>query len=190
MFRSADTAILPNLDPGERLLWSGKPVQGIRLRPADLFLIPFSLLWGGFVIFWETMALTMIPRDAGFIGWLFPLFGLPFVGVGLYVIAGRFVVDARARARTYYGVTNQRVMIVTGGRSTRVRSVVLANVQEITLTEHANGTGNIHFGPEYAMVPAWANQVPRNRFQGPSLEGIDRARDVYAIIRQAQRSTS
>ncbi len=37
--------IQKELEPGEKLLWTGQPAQGIRLRGSDVFMIPFSFLW-------------------------------------------------------------------------------------------------------------------------------------------------
>src|SRR5262245_59440895 len=94
------------LAPGERLVRSVQPRRGVRLRPMDAFIIPFSLLWCGFAIFWEVGAVTVTSRHGGPIAFVFPLFGLPFVIVGLYFVFGRFIVDARSRERTFYAITN------------------------------------------------------------------------------------
>jgi hypothetical protein len=59
MWNTPVPVIEQELSSGERLIWSGQPRCGIRLRGADAFVIPFSILWCGFAIFWEVMALTI-----------------------------------------------------------------------------------------------------------------------------------
>src|SRR4029077_18044987 len=46
-------AIQPELLSGESILWAGQPNSSVVFHKEDLFLLPFSLLWGGFAIFWE-----------------------------------------------------------------------------------------------------------------------------------------
>jgi hypothetical protein len=56
MADEARRVISHELNSKERLLWSAQPPSGVRLRPADAFFIPFSLIWCGFAIFWEASA--------------------------------------------------------------------------------------------------------------------------------------
>ena len=85
-------------NPGGRLVWSGQPHCGIRFRIADWIGIPFSVFWCGFAIFWEVMALTAMPKTSDPVTPFFPLFAVPFILIGLYLVFGRFIVDARVRA--------------------------------------------------------------------------------------------
>lgn len=48
--------------------------------------------------------------------WWAPFFGLIFVMVGLYFVFGRFIVKARRKRRTVYGLTDTRAIVVEGDR--------------------------------------------------------------------------
>jgi hypothetical protein len=189
MFQSPDSILTQQLDTGERLLWSGQPRGGIRLRGQDVFLIPFSLMWGGFAIFWEFMAVTMTSKAPGPFGIVFPLFGLPFVCVGLYLIFGRFFIDARSRARTFYGVTNERIIIVSGLFSQLTKSLQLRTLTDVSFSQRSDGSGTITFGSTNYMnsfFPAGSWPGTR-RYAPPSFDLIEGAKEVYDIIRKGQR---
>ena len=165
--------IARELTGGERLLWSGQPRHGLMLRASDTALIPFSILWAAFAFFWEgTVWKTNAP-------WIFKLWGIPFVLVGIYIVAGRFVADAWMRKRTAYGVTNQRVIIIKAFRKRNIQSIALRSVPEISLSESGDGSGTITLGPAL---------VSRRGPASPKLEGIQRVRSVYDMICEAQKS--
>lgn len=98
----------PFLRPGERLQWAGRPDSGVRFAQADIFMVPFSLLWGGFAIAWETVVITSGSPV------YFALFGIPFVVMGLYFIFGRFIYKKRRKRTTVYGLTDSRAIVSTG----------------------------------------------------------------------------
>ena len=97
------------LREGETLLWAGVPDPDVLFGRNDLFLVPFSLLWCGFAIFWEVSVLR-----EGTAPWFFVLFGGVFVLIGLFFVAGRFVLKRARKARTGYAVTDQRSFLVVG----------------------------------------------------------------------------
>jgi hypothetical protein len=192
MWNGPTPAIEQELSPGERLIWSGQPRLGMRLRASDVLMIPFSILWCGFAIFWEVMASTATAKDGGAIAIVFPLFGVPFVVIGLYFVFGRFIVDARIRARTFYGITNERIIIVSGLFARRTKSLNLPTLSDISLTERPDGGGTICFGPSYPFG-AWfpAGSWPGfGQYMPPAFDMIDRAKEVYDLIRQTQKTAA
>jgi len=184
MWSEAADIVGAELSSHEKLLWSGRPRLGLILRGVDAFLIPFSLLWGGFAIFWETSVLAAGAPV------FFALWGIPFVLLGLYLIFGRFLVDARQRARTYYGVTSERVIIISGVFGRRVKSLNLDTLTDLSLTERASGAGVITFG----SVPPWYWWHASGSWPGmaqhavPTFELAEEARHIYELIRSAQRN--
>ncbi len=180
-----DSLIASQLESGERLVWAGAPRGGIRFRKQDLFMVPFSLMWGGFAIFWEVSVLAAARRNSlKGAGVIFPLWGIPFVLIGLYLIVGRFFYDAYVRSRTAYGVTNQRVMIVREGFSRQVKSLQLRTLSDVTLDESGDGSGTITFGPGAPSLGGFPGS--RRGPVAPCFEMIERAKSVYDLIRSAQ----
>ena len=177
------TEIEKLLSSGERLLWSGRPRGGVRFRPADAFMVPFSLLWCGFAIFWETSVVT---KGAPF---FFMLWGIPFILVGLYIVFGRFFVDARTREGTLYGLTSERIIIVSGLFSRQTKSLQLRAVSEISLTECPDGSGTIAFGPQHPMSQRLPAGWPGGgRYATPAFDMIEHVKETYELIRKTQRA--
>jgi hypothetical protein len=180
--QEARQEIVGELEAGELVLWAGVPKQGLTLRGTDAFLIPFSLLWGGFAIFWEA---SVVASGAPL---FFALWGIPFVGMGLYLIFGRFFVDARQRARIAYGLTDKRVIIRSGLFSRSVKSLTLRTLSDVTLTESGDGSGTITFGPSSPWARGMAGWPGYAAHVAPSFELIPDAKQVYARLRTAQSS--
>jgi hypothetical protein len=148
----SESALEPHLVGGERLLWTGRPDPSRRLTKTDVFAVPFSLMWGGFAIFWET---SVIASGAPLFFWLW---GVPFVAVGLYLIAGRFVYRSWQRRRTLYAVTDRRVLKLVRRRSgDSVEALFIDAVPAVNRELRRDGSGSVFFGS--ASVKARANAL-------------------------------
>lgn len=162
------------------MLWSGEPKRGIVFRPEDTYLIPMGLAGVAFGIYWMRQVMTI--GAPGF----FPVFGVITLMSTTYIAVGRFFYDAWRRARTAYGLTNDRVIIATSGLNAKVQSLNLQALPQIILTERPDGSGTIAFGIE---------PPSRNRSWGqltgipsvPSFELIPSAKQVYNAVRDARQ---
>ena len=162
----------------ENILWTGHPDASRLLNGADAVLIPFSLLWGGFAIFWFAGAWSVDP--------FFALFGIPFVLIGQYFIWGRFLYKRWDRKRVLYGLTDQRVLVVHGSS---VQSTFVRQLGSVRQTTRPDGSGSIDFGglaPGYAF---WANTgmdfLMRGRM-GTAFYDIPDVAQVYRLVNEAR----
>jgi hypothetical protein len=136
------------LQPGESLYWTGvaDPRRtALMALPASLFGVPFA----GFAVFWissayhATSAMTRSSSNSFTRGFaVFPLFGLPFLLVGLGVILAPLWVYLKGLS-TVYAVTNQRVMVITGGNTHSVKSVTPADIVSVDHRERPDGSGDV-----------------------------------------------
>jgi hypothetical protein len=176
-----------HLSSGERVEWLGRPDPSKHFTRSDVFLVPFSILWCGFAVVWETIAIS----SGG--GVLFALWGIPFVALGLYFVFGRFVAKASRARRTIYAVTNRRVLtIVRGRRGESVEAMYLASIPSISTNAASNGRGSVEFGSS-SQAGWYANTgmelLNRGRPAGSGfydIEDADGVADLVARLRDAR----
>jgi hypothetical protein len=183
------------LSPGEKVLWTGKPPRNLLLlQTGDLIILPFFLFWTGFACFWEFSVLAIFLSGGANMagpGICMPLFGLPFVAVGFFMLGGRFVGDVLARRRTFYALTSRRVLIVTGRRSQSVTSVPLDKIENVGMTLHRNGTGTLVFagGPavtRFGGFTYYASRAGNSSNAIPAFDHIHDPKKVYDMVLEAQ----
>jgi hypothetical protein len=185
-FGPAEPALQKELEPSERLIWSGQPRQGLAFRQGDLFLVPFSVLWGG-IAFYSAYTAAFVKNA--------PLFsmiwGIPFVLIGVYLTVGRFFIDSYQRRWTFYGLTNRRALILSGVWTREVKSIDLRKLNEISLTERSDGSGNILFGSASPYSSLWYGTAwpGMSAKLTPAFQLIPKVRVVYDLIRRAQQQT-
>lgn len=173
----------PELLPGESIQWSGRPNPRVIFHAEDLFVIPFSLLWGGFAIFWLLGASGLLNRFSSHpiqpFAWFGIIWGTPFVLIGQYMIWGRFLYARWKKKRTYYALTNRRALIVEHGfRGRNVSSAAFDTLPMIDKKVRNDGIGRIAFGgPVVGEWRSGRNNPPRP----PTFEDVDEADAVYQI---------
>ncbi len=166
------------LNPNETLLWVAQPQQSIKFHWFDIFLIPFSIIWAGVVLL---ATVTLLRTEV-----VSMLFLLPFWAAAFFITVGRFFFEAKQRSKTYYGITQQRIIILSGIFSPDVDSLNIKNLPALTLSEKKDGSGSITFGNSFLVNlpgPRWANYHKR---YAPCFEYIENVKQVYNKILELQ----
>jgi hypothetical protein len=164
----------------ERILWSGAPATGLLLTARDAYLVPFSLVWCGFAIFWTYEATG---HGAPF---FFYIMGGALTCFGVFLAIGRFVVDAWLRGRTSYAVTNQRILIFREAPFSSLISLDLESLPQIQLTGAGKGRGSLRFGPPMSTfgnrnLSGWTPALD----PVPQFLAVEEAPKVFDLITRA-----
>src|SRR2546426_4277893 len=166
------------LDPGEGVLWCGMPSPSrlaLSAIPAMILGIPFT----GFAVFWMYMVFSMMSRShpPGGAWSLFPLFGLPFLLIGIGMLTTPLWAFLAA-GRTVYAVTNRRALILSRIGATRVKSYTHEDIHELQHVEREDGSGDLYFASRLLQSQ---NGVTRRERIG--FLGIPDVRSVEQLIR-------
>jgi hypothetical protein len=134
--------VQPEMMSGERVYWAETPNPSVIFHSDDWAIVPFSLLWGGFAIFWEAGVLGYWgngPRS-GSPSLFMAIWGIPFIVMGQYMIWGRFLYDAWLKKRTYYAVTNRRVLVLQESWKRKMNWMFLEAIPTIESEGEMTGT--------------------------------------------------
>jgi len=143
---AAEDELRSHLDSGEKLLWAGRPAQGIVLTRQDGYLIPFGVL--------------LVAA------------GLRFIPMGIYIlIVGRLFAELWYRSRLIYGVTDRRAIILSGMRRRSVQSIYFSSLITLKLEERRNRSGTIYFGEDHPSSSYWRHAESHGQEFGPD-DGI------------------
>lgn len=144
-------AVVRRETPGELIRWTGRPSAKQALLWSMLIWL-FAIPWTAFSLFWEGMVLapfiTGAPQVPG-ANWgkvgmgVAVLFGLPFVLIGIGMMAAPFFIWRRAKAVVYV-ITDKRLLTVEAySGHAKVKTLWPDRIVSIERTERADGSGTL-----------------------------------------------
>lgn len=162
------------LRPNETLLWQGQPVGHLRFTFLTICMMGVGIVMA-YYLYAVVSAATRNFSENLFYLWLF----VPFALVILFLLIGRPITDMLARRCTYYALTPERAIIVSGVFFRKVLSLNLSAIPSITYHETWTKLSTINFGEGHYER---ANYRPPDRFHL-----ITHGLEVYEMILKLQK---
>ncbi len=138
---------------GERLVWADRPDRRIHaLISAAIWIM--GIPWTWFALAWISFPGSALyehytgediraPKGTPImILWFMVLWGLPFVAVGIGMLATPFKVLWKG-SRTLYVLTNRRLAVLEGGRKVTVTSITPQEITGLSRKEGPDGRGTL-----------------------------------------------
>jgi len=140
----AQERLARELAAGESLRWADVAVPRF-FSMATIAPMLFAVPWTAFAVFWICGASGFKMPDFSRGGFsFFPLFGVPFVLIGIGMLLSPVWRWLRLR-RTLYAVTDRRAILFAGGLTRTVRSIAPDGLDDLCRRERRDGTGDVVF---------------------------------------------
>ncbi|MFN3207829.1 MAG: aspartate carbamoyltransferase catalytic subunit [Roseovarius sp.] len=159
------------LDPGERVLWQGRPDARVTVGIAAVGSMVFGLIFAGFALVWMILA-----SQAGGFFWMF---GLIHFSVGLGLAFGGILWEPWKRRHTWYTLTDRRAFIAQD-LPLRGRTLKSYPITDQTRLELQGDPGSVMFDHEMRRRKNGHYRVDIG------FERIAEADEVMRLIRQVQ----
>ena len=156
----------------------------------------FGLPFAAFAVFAIYPAYNMFtagdglggPR--GFAAFILPLFAVPFLLVGLWMLTSPYWMYQRA-VKTCYCLTNERAILWTVGwfGSLEVRSYQAEQLGKMTRRDYADGSGNLVF-EEFLSVSRDSDGYSRSQRTERGFIAVENVREVEDLLRHTLLKTT
>jgi len=184
---SPEEVLTRELLPGEHLLWCGRPKQGyLKLYGSNVAVIMF-LTWCCLVL------LTSKTGTGTYFSFRPNISVIVFISFPFTLFWGGVIYDKLNRGNSIYGVTNLRLLIISGVFRQQKKFVQVCYLTDIEYFDRTDRSGTICFGspefpePLFYSGPRWRRlyQYSRHHFFQ-----VDNAREVYHILLKAVADAS
>jgi hypothetical protein len=176
------------LQAGEVVLWTGRPIPGLAARPAMAFslisgamLVPMVLVAG--VMVGMVLLIVLLTKLA--------CFALVLLPVGLILLLGFTMViglpwwTRHLAAQTAYALTDRRAIVwQQGAFAVHVRSFSRQQLGSIQRNERPDGSGDLIFDQTF-----WRDSHGHQHVRGVGFTSIARVRDVEELVRAMLEKT-
>jgi hypothetical protein len=166
------------LEPGERVLWSGAPRRGLAFQSSDFLQVPISLI-----------ILYVLARQFRYLSLAGPVdvaIATVITLAVLYFAVGRFFFDAYRRGKSAYALTSERMLIRESVFSSFVKSFPLNTITDTYLSDLRNGFGNIWIQRRFLPVGWQDTRLSATRGHPNGFAMIPDASHVYDLLEAAR----
>ena len=183
--------------PGEKLIWADRPVDIGAFRRAKYGVALFGVPFLAFALFWTAAASGLLFGDGGTgsaFDLIFPMFGLPFIAVGLSLVFSPIWAGFKGR-RTLYALSDQRALMTETGVRRSVKSWPLDEIDEVSRTDTSGGNGDVIFAKTWVRGSKGGGHWQKHGFYGISdpqrvEHAILQAREAIRLARNAQSAAN
>jgi hypothetical protein len=176
------TRVKAELQPGEVVLWTGRPIPGLAARPAMAFsviggvmLVPMVLVAAGMAAL--VVVIALLAHSVCVALFLLPVGLIVLLSLGMVI--GLPLWTRRLAAQTAYALTNRRAIVwQKGSFAMHVRSFTRQQLGAMQRNERPDGSGDLIFDQTY-----WHDSHGRHHSRGIGFASIARVRDVEQLVR-------